>query len=279
MPEPDYYQIFGLSPSASAEEIRAAHRELVKRYHPDIYWTSEDKARATEKLRAVNEAYAVLGNPQRRKQYDDDRAAAAAARAAAAQRTVQRRSVQRRPVSSRRVANTPRARVPEWAVQARELYQETKKAFTLRRLTVTAVVLILCAVAAYSLTRPPPIVPAWGLWQRTEIEPAGGSVLGQPQDWEQVGSFGVKVACVESLKSRVKRDQDEGSQAVLDEVNASLAITVLVSNAEPQAKSMEGDNGRPKMVKRVRHYECRAVQVRQSDSWLRRKLRAMGWIS
>jgi hypothetical protein len=42
---------------------------------------------------------------------------------------------------------------------------------------------------------------------------------------------------------------------------------------------MEGEKGRPKIVKRVRHYECRAVQVRQSDSWLRRKLRAMGLIS
>ncbi|HEX9662654.1 MAG TPA: J domain-containing protein, partial [Candidatus Binatia bacterium] len=61
MPQPDFYAIFGVPPSASQQEIRAAHRELVKRYHPDIYSTGDDKARATERLQAINEAYAVLG--------------------------------------------------------------------------------------------------------------------------------------------------------------------------------------------------------------------------
>jgi hypothetical protein len=282
MSEPDYYQIFGLPPSASAEEIRAAHRELVKRYHPDIYWTSDDKARATEKLRTVNEAYAVLGNPRRRKQYDDDRAAAAAARSAAAtaaQRTVHRPRVQQRPVRMGRATSSPRTRVPDWAVQLRQLYQDAKKAFTIRRLAGTALVLVLCVAAAYSLSRPPPITPAWVLWQQTEIEPAGVSSFGQAQGWEQVGSFAVRVACVESLKNRVKRDQNEGSQAIVDEVNASVAITVLVSRVDPQVKSTEAPNGPPKIVKRVRNYECRAVQVRRPDSWLRRKLRAAGLIS
>ena len=73
MPQPDFYAIFGVSPSATQEEIRAAHRELVKRYHPDIYSTSGDKDRATEKLREINEAYAVLGNAERRKAYDASR--------------------------------------------------------------------------------------------------------------------------------------------------------------------------------------------------------------
>jgi hypothetical protein len=277
MSQPDYYQIFGVAPSASADEIRAAHRELVKRYHPDIYWTSADKARATEKLRAVNEAYAVLGNPQRRKEYDANRAAAARS-PAAAERPTQPAPVRQRPARAKPATNKPRRNAPDWMGQARDLHREAKKVFTIRRLAGTVVVLTLGAAAAYSLTRPPPITPAWVLWQRTEIEPAGGAGLGDAKGWEAVGSFGVRVACTESLRSRLKRDQDEGSQVVFDEVNATLAITVLLSKNE-SALNQDAHNGRPKSVKRVRHYECRAVPVRQSESWLRRKLRSAGLIS
>jgi len=70
MAAPDFYQILGVSPSASAEEIKSVHRELVKKYHPDLFPKSAEKARANKKLQQINEAYTTLSNEERRRQYD-----------------------------------------------------------------------------------------------------------------------------------------------------------------------------------------------------------------
>ena len=115
--------------------------------------------------------------------------------------------------------------------------------------------------------------------QRTEVEPAAGGPLGDAKGWEQVGSFGLRAACVENIKTRVRLDEQEGSQAVFDEVNGTVAITVLLIKGDAPLKAKEPLSGRGKIIKRVRHYECRAVPIRQPDSWLRRKLRATGLIS
>jgi len=69
----DFYKILGVSPSASADEIRSTHRELVKLFHPDLFPAAAAKARANQKLQQINEAYAVLSNPERRRRYDDER--------------------------------------------------------------------------------------------------------------------------------------------------------------------------------------------------------------
>ena len=76
MASADFYKILNVSPSASAEEIRAAHRELVKMFHPDLFPAAVAKARANQKLQQINEAYAVLSNPEKRRQYDDERESA-----------------------------------------------------------------------------------------------------------------------------------------------------------------------------------------------------------
>lgn len=60
----DYYNILGVSKSASAEEIKRAYRKLAHKYHPD---KSDGEA---EKFKEINEAYQVLSNPQKRAQYD-----------------------------------------------------------------------------------------------------------------------------------------------------------------------------------------------------------------
>ena len=89
MSDVNFYQVLGVGQSASADEIRSAYRDLVKRYHPDLFHAAGEKATATEKLRQINEAYAVLGNSERRQRYDQKfvqrpqpapRAAAATAR-------------------------------------------------------------------------------------------------------------------------------------------------------------------------------------------------------
>ena len=68
------YSILGVTPSADAEEIKAAYRDLVKRYHPDIFSTYLDKFRATKKMQEINEAYALLRDPLRRNQFDKNQA-------------------------------------------------------------------------------------------------------------------------------------------------------------------------------------------------------------
>jgi sortase (surface protein transpeptidase) len=65
-PVKDYYKILQVSPTAEPEVIDAAYRRLVRRYHPDVY-TGGD---ATERLRELNEAHAVLSDPAKRSLYD-----------------------------------------------------------------------------------------------------------------------------------------------------------------------------------------------------------------
>src|SRR6185369_2613620 len=63
----DYYQSLGVSKTASDEEIRKAFRKLARKYHPDV---AKNKAEAEEKFKEINEAYEVLGDPEKRKKYD-----------------------------------------------------------------------------------------------------------------------------------------------------------------------------------------------------------------
>jgi DnaJ domain len=70
MAGPDFYTILGVSRTASPDEIKSAHRELVKKFHPDLFPGASQKARANKKLQQINEAYAILSNPERRRLYD-----------------------------------------------------------------------------------------------------------------------------------------------------------------------------------------------------------------
>jgi len=64
----DYYGILGLPRNASDSEIKKAYRKLAMQYHPDRNPGKEKWA--NEKFKEINEAYGVLGDPQKRKQYD-----------------------------------------------------------------------------------------------------------------------------------------------------------------------------------------------------------------
>lgn len=73
--EPSHYQRLGVTPAASTEEIRTAYRALVSRLHPDRLHeaSAADRAFAERRMREVNEAWRVLQDPQRRRDYDFER--------------------------------------------------------------------------------------------------------------------------------------------------------------------------------------------------------------
>ncbi|EQD43531.1 chaperone protein DnaJ [mine drainage metagenome] len=62
----DFYKVLGVENGASLDEIRQAYRKLALKYHPDV---NKDK-KAEEMFKEINEAYAVLSDPEKRKQYD-----------------------------------------------------------------------------------------------------------------------------------------------------------------------------------------------------------------
>ncbi len=64
----DYYEVLGVSKTATDDEIKKAYRKLAKQYHPDANPNNKEEAEA--KFKEVNEAYEVLSNPQKRSMYD-----------------------------------------------------------------------------------------------------------------------------------------------------------------------------------------------------------------
>jgi len=63
----DYYDVLGVNKKASDEEIKRAYRKLAMKYHPD---RNPNKKEAEERFKEINEAYAVLSDQEKRKQYD-----------------------------------------------------------------------------------------------------------------------------------------------------------------------------------------------------------------
>lgn len=69
----DYYAILGLDRKCTAEQIRTAYRMLAKQHHPDV---NGGCGHSTARTRELNEAYEVLGDPEKRKAYDHQQAVA-----------------------------------------------------------------------------------------------------------------------------------------------------------------------------------------------------------
>ena len=64
----DYYEVLGVSKTATDEELKKAYRRLAKKYHPDA--NPDNKEEAEKKFKELNEAYEVLSDAQKRRMYD-----------------------------------------------------------------------------------------------------------------------------------------------------------------------------------------------------------------
>ena len=63
----NYYRLLGITPEASPEDVKKAYRHLAIKYHPD---RNPDNPEGEEQLKAINEAYQVLGDEEKRRRYD-----------------------------------------------------------------------------------------------------------------------------------------------------------------------------------------------------------------
>jgi curved DNA-binding protein CbpA len=294
MSDANFYQVLGVGRSASADEIKSAYRECVKRYHPDLYSTAGDKAEATEKLRQINEAYAVLGNAERRHRYDQEFVQKPKTRAHTPAATKPRKT-------SRPRHADPRSKTAE-ILKGRRYFSRKWAGYTL-----AAAVMVL--VLIYAGKSEPQLITVWTLVEKLEVSPAKSlsPPEGAGQGWVPLGQYASVSECAGILKQRVRKDEQEGSRAVFDEQNGTMAITVYVKKETAQARddakskvtaersaavedaskneqrqveqqaTEEGTKSFPKndVIKRVRSLECRETQRLESESWLRRRLRRM----
>src|SRR5215210_4366318 len=64
----DLYKVLGVSKGASQDEIRSSYRKLARKYHPDA---NREDPKAEERFKEIQQAYEILSNPQKRREYDE----------------------------------------------------------------------------------------------------------------------------------------------------------------------------------------------------------------
>jgi len=280
MSDSDFYQILNVARSASADQIRSAYRELVKKYHPDLFLAPDAKAEATEKLRLINEAYAVLGNAKRRERYD--------------RRFIQ---IPKEKARARATARHETTRVrPEVARRHINKLQLLKRAlrFSKKRIAYLAVAVVVLLVFTYATRSEPRLIVAFSLFEKLEVSSAKGASQSDG-GWKPVDQYASLSECTGKLKERVRADEQEGARAVFGDPTGTMAITVLVKKEtaerrnEPvdsrssatnesnspleENRAAETSESGATMTKRVRNLECRPTQRLVSDSWLDRLFR------
>ena len=263
MSDGKFYQVLGVPRTASAEEIKSAYRELVKRHHPDLFHAASAKAQATVKLRQINEAYAVLGNPERRKRYDQAFVQKSQARPHSAAGGGPRRT------APPRREPPPRRKTFKFAFKMPVVRLRFSKTWLG---SLLAALIAILAVIYYGQSVPR-LLTVWVLLEQLEISSDNLT----PRDavgsgWIRVGDYLSVSDCATALKAKVKKDEREGSEAIYDEQNGTMAITLYIKKetAPGQSEAMQS------ITKRVRSLECRPTQRLASETRYRRVLRSLG---
>jgi curved DNA-binding protein CbpA len=284
MSDTNFYQVLGVERSASADEIKSAYRELVKRYHPDLFAKAGEKAKATEKLRQINEAYSVVGNTESRRLYD--------------QRFIQQPKVRARAATARKGRKTSRPRRHADVRSRAAKILNRRPHFSKKELGYALACAMVVLVFIYASRSEPRLATAWTLMEKVEVSSAKNLSPsdGAGQGWLRLGQYASVSECAGILTQKVRKDEQEGSRAVFDEQKGTMAITVFVKKAEPErfatgggaaakneqqnverAQAEEGTESISKNVtKRVRTLECRITQRWETDSWLQATLRRLG---
>ena len=260
MSDKDLYQVLGVARSATADQIKSAYRELVKRHHPDLFPASAEKAAATERLRLINEAYAVLGNGAKRRRYDDSLTPKAAPR--------------RRPTAERsRRRTAPPHRPVKPAAKLRKVTR-IRLRFTKKSAALCAAAALLTGAVVLGSRSEPTLVPTWTLFEKLEISAGSGISAGGNANsgWVALAQFAALSECASVLKQKVRADEREGSRAVFDEKHGAMAITVYVQKEQTPT----GDSANA-AAKRVRNLECRSTPRLSMESWFRRLLNRLSF--
>jgi curved DNA-binding protein CbpA len=148
----DPYAVLGVSPSATADDIRHAYRTLARRFHPDA---DGHDARAAARFAQATDAYDLLIDDERRRTYDLRRAATSGPRAARVAPGPTGNSAVRGPAAERPRRPTGPRRPPATAAHERDGGDEFRLILFLAKVVV--VVVIVITVAALLLAfRPPP---------------------------------------------------------------------------------------------------------------------------
>ncbi len=118
----NYYEVLGLPPGATTDQIKKKYRELARQFHPDVV---QDKAMGQRVFTQINQAYSVLGNPERRAQYNGTLQSAPPSEAA-----VPKAAAPQAAASTPQAAPAPRAAAAPQPAPARPASTPRSPAFT-----------------------------------------------------------------------------------------------------------------------------------------------------
>lgn len=174
----DYYAALQVRPSASAEEIERAYRRLARANHPDLLRgvSQGSRQRAEDALKGINRAHRVLGDRERRREYDRQRRGAAPATKATPQRPSPPRppTAATRPVADRTSHWGAGGPIDiEWETPPIRAQRSTADLFSLGRLLRYAAVIVLFAALLAIIWRP-------GYGQHTMATPAAPIATATP---------------------------------------------------------------------------------------------------
>lgn len=147
---PTYYDILGVSRNATQEEIKRAYREQIKFFHPDVFDGPPEVA--SIKTKQLNEAYSVLSNPDRRRNYDAYLSAQDRQREAEERESREREEKNRQENEEQEKAKQDAEQACESETNAAEKEYTVKKAkFWKKVVSVAALASIVVVLACYSI--------------------------------------------------------------------------------------------------------------------------------